>query len=146
MKLNKVLILSFLFSFGLVTTSCVDKGEKEDTSHDEQYTKDIVGRWRKASEETSQSDKYLYYVYQADGWGYTWDEGDDVSEQEVINEYPGNGWFEWEIYNARVVEKHKFTSSSAVTTKRYKITQLTDTRLVKYDETGEKERIFTRVN
>lgn len=128
--------------------SCLELPDKVDTSKDDQYTSDIVGRWRKASEsDYNAAGNYLYYVYQSDGWGYTWDEGDDIIESEVVNDnYHGNGWFEWSIYNARVTEKHHFRSSSAITTKTYKIQQLSDTRLSKYDEAGAKTQILTRVN
>ena len=135
----------FIALVAISLSSCVDIG-KIDTSKDDQYTADIVGRWRKASEsDQNPSGNYLYYVYRSDGWGYTWDEGDDFTEQETLDNFHGNGWFEWSIYNATLTEKHHFKSSSAITTKTYKIRQITDTRLVKFDETGNKTQTLTRV-
>ena len=148
-KSRKYNLLSFAILFIIVTLSgCVELPDKIDTSKDDQYTSDIVGRWRKASEsDYNAAGNYLYYVYLADGWGYTWDEGDDIIEKEVVEEnYHGNGWFEWSIYNARLTEKHHFKSSSAITTKTYKIRQLTDTQLSKFDETGNKTQVLNRVD
>ena len=148
MKHTKLFYLLVSAAVIICFNSCLELPDKVDTSKDDQYTSDIVGRWRKVSEsDINPSGNYLYYVYQADGWGYTWDEGDDIIESEVVNDnYHGNGWFEWSIYNARVTEKHHFRSSSAITTKTYKIQQLSDTRLSKYDEAGAKTQILTRVN
>lgn len=140
LPLTLILVICFF-------SSCLELPDKTDTSKDDQYTSDIVGRWRKASEsDINPTGHYLYYVYQSDGWGYTWDEGDDFTEEETLNNYHTNGWFEWSIYNARVTEVHHFKSSSAVTTKAYKIKQLTDTQLAKYDETGNKTQLLTRVS
>lgn len=143
----KYRLLTITLLIGVITLNgCIELPDKIDTSKDDQYTTDIVGRWRKTSEsDYNAQGNYLYYVYQADGWGYTWDEGDDISEAEVYNDnYHGNGWFEWSIYNSRLTEKHHFKSSSAITTKTYKITQLTDTQLSKFDETGNKTQRLNR--
>jgi len=145
MKKNRLYLILVVFTLVFCFNSCLELPDKDDTSNDSRYTEDIVGRWRKASEsDENPVGNYLYYVYQSDGWGYTWDEGDDFSEQETLNNYHGNGWFEWSIYGGRLTEIHHFKSSSSVSTKTYKIRQLTSNRLVKYDEAGSKEQVLTK--
>lgn len=112
---NKVLVfIMFAILIGALFTSC----QKEDESFDETL---LYGKWRSGN---------LFYRYLSNGSGKTWDEGDDVYEDEAQN-------FSWTL------EKSEFThiyvmEIGGVVPKVYKLTELTATSLKYQDDFGKR--------
>ncbi len=103
----------------LVLVSC----EKEE-DFDESL---LVGKWKSGQ---------LFYRYFINGTGYTWDEGDDVREDEAQN-------FTWTLVRSELTHIHVLEIGGTVP-KVYTVTELTLTRLIYKDEFG-KSHSFTRV-
>ncbi len=108
-----VLVLLFL--------SC----EKEEDSFDETL---LIGKWESGT---------LYYRYDADYTGATWDESDDVSEDEAQE-------FEWELVKSELAHYHIMEIGGTVP-KIYTVIRLTSTKLEYQDDFGKKFS-FTKVN
>lgn len=90
----------------------------------------LYGKWRSGTE---------YYVYQADGMGYTWDEKDDVSEDEAQP-------FEWTVDNEEMIHIHK-AELDFDATMYYIITELTSSTLKYYDAYNKNDTYsFIKVN
>lgn len=112
---NKVLVyLMFAVVIGALFTSC----QKEDESFDETL---LYGKRRSGT---------LFYRYLSNGSGKTWDEGDDVYEDEAQS-------FSWTL------EKSEFThiyvmGIGGVVPKVYKLTELTATSLKYQDDFGKR--------
>lgn len=90
----------------------------------------LTGKW--------QSDT-LFEVYNADGTGYTWDEADDVKEDEAQR-------FTWTLEDGdQLTQIHimEMTGTGTIT-KKYTITSLTAKNLSYEDEYG-KTHSFTKV-
>lgn len=88
----------------------------------------IIGRWKSGS---------LYEVYEQGGSGYTWDEADDVTEDERQQ-------FEWSISDNNILTQIHLMEMGGRIPKVYNITQLTNTSLVYEDNYGVKH-YFIRV-
>lgn len=88
----------------------------------------IIGRWKSGS---------LYEVYEQGGSGYTWDEADDVTEDERQQ-------FEWSISDNNILTQIHLMEMGGRIPKVYNITQLTNTSLVYEDDYGVKH-YFIRV-
>ncbi len=119
----KRIILYFsvlLFSLFLVT-SCIDF----DDSFDESM---LIGKWESGT---------LYYKYLIDGTGTTWDEGDDVMEDEAQS-------FTWTLVEAELTHIHIMEMGGTVP-KIYTVTQLSETSL-KYEDSFGKTFSFTKVS
>lgn len=90
---------------------------------DVQYDKDLLtGKWRSNT---------LFEVYNADGTGYTWDEADDVKEEEAQK-------FEWTLeYGNQLTHIHIMEMTGEATLpKKYTVTDLTANTLSYEDEYG----------
>jgi hypothetical protein len=68
----------------------------------------IVGLWQK--------DNHLYYRFNDDGTGHTWDEADDVSETEASP-------FQWKAYEEAIMITHEMILRGVVP-RYYKLDQL----------------------
>lgn len=88
---------------------------------------DLYGRWASGT---------LYEIYNASGNGLTWDESDDVTEEEAQS-------FTWELEDATLTRYHQMEGSAAVVPKTYTIKTLTATTLV-YETSGGKTFTFTK--
>lgn len=88
----------------------------------------LIGRWKSGS---------LYEVYEAGGSGYTWDEADDVTEDERQQ-------FEWSITDNNILTQVHLMEMGGRIPKVYSITQLNSVSLVCEDDYGVKH-YFTRV-
>ncbi len=88
----------------------------------------LIGRWKSGS---------LYEVYEAGGSGYTWDEADDVTEDERQQ-------FEWSITDNNILTQVHLMEMGGRIPKVYSITQLNSVSLVYEDDYGVKH-YFTRV-
>lgn len=110
-----------LFLIVFVTTSalmfsCI---EIEDDSFDESL---LVGKWESGS---------LYYKYNYDGTGSTWDESEDVNEDEAQE-------FTWTLVEADLTHIHIMELGETGITKSYTVTKLSETMLEYEDDFGVK--------
>lgn len=115
--------LSYLLSavlFSALFISC----EKEEEFFDEAL---LIGKWKSET---------LYYRYDDDYTGVTWDTGDDVSEDE------GQA-FEWTLIKSDLTHIHILEIGGKVP-KYYTVTELTATTLKYKDEFG-KHFSFSKV-
>ena len=71
-------------------------------------------------------DSMLYYRYNEDGTGCTWDEADDITEDEAQP-------FTWEVDGNQMIHLHITETGTAQVPKYYILTQLTDSRLCYHD-------------
>lgn len=83
---------------------------------------DLYGKWESGTE---------YYVYNSNGTGYTWDEGDGVYEEEAQP-------FTWEVDESEMIHVHKMEVGGDVPM-YYIITELTSSTLRYYDAYNEKD-------
>ncbi len=94
----------------------------------EQYDETLlIGKWESGT---------LYYRYFVDGTGYTWDEGDDVMEEEAQD-------FTWSLVQSELTHNHILEIGGTVP-KLYTVLELTSSSLVYEDDFG-KRFSFTRV-
>jgi hypothetical protein len=105
---------------GLILVSC-----EKDEVFDESL---LVGRWNSGT---------LYYRYLANGTGYTWDEKDDVREEEAQH-------FTWTLQGASLTHIHIMEIGGSVP-KYYTVTELTSGTL-RYRDVFFKSFSFTRVD
>lgn len=82
---------------------------------------DLYGKWESGTE---------YYVYNSNGTGYTWDEGEGVYEEEAQP-------FTWEVDESEMIHVHKMEMGGDVPM-YYIITELTSSTLRYYDAYNEK--------
>ncbi len=110
-------ILSLLFSAILLATLFVSC-EKDDEFFDEDL---LIGRWRSGT---------LFYRYDSNYMGATWDTGDDVTEEEGQK-------FEWELVKSDLTHIHIMEMGGKVP-KYYTVTELTATTLKYKDDFGKR--------
>ncbi len=122
----------FLMSLSVLTlmfmvASCSFGGGDEEPSYDSAL---LIGKWQENSAKT------LYYVYNSDGTGHTWDTSDDVSESEAQE-------FTWTLIKADLVQIHIMTGGQKVP-KQYTVTLLTSKSL-SYKDNYNKSFSFTKM-
>ncbi len=105
----------------VVVVSCGEKGKEFDKSL-------LPGKWKQGT---------LYEVYKADGSGHTWDESDDVTEDEAQA-------MTWTLDKDELIQYHQMEIGTAVIPKDYTVTELTSTTF-KYKDNYGTSRSFTRV-
>lgn len=96
---------------------------------DEVYDTDmIIGLWQTGT---------VFYRYNEDFTGVTWDTADDVTEAEGSK-------FTWEVNKKRIIHYHKMEISDAIIPKAYTITNL-DLSSFEYKDDYKVEHIFTKI-
>ncbi len=121
MKNKKSLVVIFLFSISLIFINSCNKITVFDISL-------LPGKWQQGT---------LYYTYNSDGTGKTWDTADDVQEDEAQT-------FDWYFTNPELTQEHKMEIGSGIIPKIYTITTLTSTTL-SYTDSFEVTHTFTKV-
>lgn len=116
-----IYILFAAFLVAIMFQSC----ELEEEQFDEAL---LTGKWESGT---------LYYRYFSDGSGYTWDEGDDVMEEEAQD-------FTWTLVNSELTHIHILEIGGTVP-KVYTVLELTSNRLEYEDDFG-KRFSFTKVS
>ena len=79
-------------------------------------------------------------------WGYEWDEGDGVYEQDVMAEKYGNGWFLYVLEGDQFTQYHKMSNDGAYIPKEYTITVLTNTDLKFKDNKANVNHSYKKAN
>lgn len=87
----------------------------------------MVGKWKQGT---------LFEVYESDGTGHTWDEADDVTEEEAQK-------FTWTLEMDVLTQIHIMEIGGSIP-KVYTVTELTEDRLSYEDDFG-KSYTFTKV-
>lgn len=109
--------------------SCLPDEEIPDGDFD---VNDLYGKW-------NQTGTRIYYVYHSDGTGYTWDEADDVLEDEAQE-------FTWEVDGSEMIHIHYTETGTARVPKHYIITSLTGSELCYHDaNVTSKSYVFYKV-
>lgn len=140
--MKKLLYLAAVVCFGVFAfTSC----SPTTISFDEE---DVFGRWQN-DENPGEIWVYLSSTDETGDsfWGKTWDENEDVKEEDLDKDFHGNGWFKWHLDKSDLTQIHMMTVSEAQVPKVYTITLLTSTTM-KYQRYvgGVKEQFtFTKV-
>ena len=136
MKKN-ILRIAIVALVGALMASCVGV--------EEPMNGNIVGLWLEDGTEhyvrftTEQADTTYQY-------GYEWDEADKVTEEDVLNDKPGNGWFKWLLEKPQLTEIHLMNNGGADICKIYTITKLTETELQYYEKEQPKNKFsFSRM-
>jgi hypothetical protein len=118
-------LLSFIvlcIATSALMVSCI---EMDDDPFDDDL---LVGKWQSGT---------MFYKYNFDGTGTTWDEGDDVMEDEAQS-------FTWTLVEAELTHIHIMEMGGTVP-KIYTVTQLSETSL-KYEDSFGKTFSFTKVS
>jgi len=114
------ILLSVCLAF--IITSC-NWSVSEQEFFDENM---LVGKW------VNDRDANDYYVFRSNHTGYMWNEGDDVTEDEAMND--NNCAFSWELSNATLIILNSTTMTGEnVIPKIYTLRKLTETQLEYYD-------------
>jgi hypothetical protein len=92
----------------------------------------VPGKWKTGT---------YYEKYYDNGTGYSWDESDDVSE----NEAQTSQTFSWELSKTKLTLIHNMQTGSAKVPKSYTVTELTSSSFKYKDDYG-KSYSFTKVN
>ena len=96
---------------------------------DETFDSDmLIGLWQSGS---------VFYRYNEDGSGVTWDTSDDVMEEEGSK-------FTWEINKRRIIHYHQMEISSGIIPKTYTITKL-DLLNLEYKDDFNVESVFVKI-
>ena len=138
-----------------VLTACQGFGKKSVIVDASQ----LVGRWEAPSQASyAEAEDKLVFVFQnedciVDGdnlgkWGYQFDEGDDVSEADVLDDGPDgsyhkNGWFGWKAGEGEIRMAHMTSIGSAKTPTQNKVTAFSATSMTMQD--GNKTYTFKKV-
>lgn len=114
----RLTLASFFILFSL--TACAPDPVLPTVEYD---ITDLYGKWVSGTE---------YYVYNPNGTGYTWDEGDGVYEEEAQ-------LFTWEVDESEMIHVHKMEMGGDVPM-YYIITELTAETLKYYDAYNERDK------
>ncbi len=115
------LYFAAVFFFFLILASC----EKEEF-FDESL---LVGKWQSGT---------FFDRYFANGTGYSWDEGDDVYEEEAQD-------FTWTLTGSEMVRNEQMEIGDVEITKIYTITELT-TEVLRYRDDFGRSFTFNKVD
>ena len=123
-KRTALLVLSLV---ALLAASCGGQEEALNVSADQ-----LLGKWQRTNSQE-------YWRYITDSTGVTWDESEDVSEEE------SNLTFRWEVNGARLM--HVFTGEMAnqAVPKVYTITEISSTSM-KWKDDYSMEYQFNKVD
>ncbi|MBR3646934.1 MAG: hypothetical protein IKN59_00900 [Paludibacteraceae bacterium] len=133
--MKRTLYFLIVALIGVVLTGCGFFGNGGDVTY---TASDLKGTW---VEETNPK---CYWVYMLDKdesgdyyWGKTWDEADDVFEEDL--DFHGNGWFKWKLASGNsLTQVHMLTISEAGVPKTYTVASCSSTTLVLKDSYGKK--------
>ena len=121
--MKRSLLFFTVLSIAILFNSC---SKDEDTKGFDETL--LYGKWRSGTE---------YYRYDSNGKGATWDEGEDVTEDDPEQE------FEWSLVKSELTHIHIMTLGGREP-KYYTVTELTATTL-KYKD-NYRSHSFTKVN
>ena len=125
MKINSKLLFVFV-AVAVFMSSCLPIEDVFDETL-------LIGKWRSTDEKTSQ----LYYRYDANYKGVSWDESEDVKESEAQA-------FTWELKMTTLTHIHIMEKGGVGVPKIYTVIKLTATELV-YKDDFNKTFKFTKI-
>jgi hypothetical protein len=131
--MKRIFYLALVALVAVAFSSCSLMGKKGEPQFN---LGDLQGYWQENNTQhfihftTEKSDEnpYLY--------GYEWDVKDDVTEQDVLADKYGNGWFKYwfETEKGGLHELHLMTNGGAEIPKEYIVTVLTGTKMEYYEQ------------
>lgn len=138
---QRIIIAIVCATVGLGLTSCIFGGSSSNTEIGTRGQ--LIGHWQGVSPTTSGLHFVFYDEAAEDGysWGKTWDESDNISEDNLV--YHGNGWFMWKKGPDYIRMRHMLNVSSAQSALDQTIYSLTDNNLSIQD--GSKHVYLTKV-
>ncbi len=121
---KRFLQIAFLALVAIAVVSCSDKSSEFD-----EYL--LIGKWERPSPlNDEEAQGYEYYRYDIGGIGASWDEADDVTEEEAQE-------FKWTLIKSDLTLTHKIeTTDQYGIPKVYTVIKLTTTELVYKDDFG----------
>lgn len=90
----------------------------------------LIGKWQ-------QNSSRIYYVYASDHTGKTWDEDDQVTEDQAQK-------FEWTLVKDELTQIHIMEIGGGRIPKYYEVISLSATTLTYRDNVGSKTYTFTK--
>ena len=136
MKKN-ILRIAIVALVGVFMASCMGV--------EEPMNGNIVGLWLEDGTQhyvrftTEQADSTYQY-------GYEWHEDEEGTENDVLKDKHGNGWFKWLLEKPQLTEIHLMSNGGADIPKIYTITKLTETELQYYEKEQPKNKFsFSRM-
>lgn len=130
--MNKKALFSIIVGLCLITSfcSCQPDPDIPDVAYDETS---LYGKWQ-------QEGTNIFYRYDSNKTGATWDEDDDVYEDEAQK-------FTWELDGSEMIHIHLTETGTAQVPKYYIITKLTSERLCYHDAyVSSKTYSFNKIN
>ncbi len=127
-KAKKLLLFALITVGGMLATSCIGT----ETDYDATL---LVGKWVGNGGRAATTE---YWRYDSNGSGVTWDEADDVYENEAQA-------FTWTLEGDQLTQLHQFESSGTVVPKAYTVTTLSATTL-EYKDNYSQTFSFRKVN
>jgi hypothetical protein len=117
-----ILVILFLFN------SCKKEDLSQQTTFDQKL---LIGKW--------QINNTVFYKYNSDNTGTTWDVSDpDITEEDAQK-------FNWKLDGSKLTENHYLETTGGTFPKTYTITELTTSKFSKKDN-FDKVQTFTKVN
>jgi hypothetical protein len=113
-------------------------------AEDEEYNPLIIGHWQCVDRPTWH--RVYTEEYSGNGyyWGKEWDEAEDVTEEDLVDY--GNGWYEWKMDGADVLELATSDMSESRVPFIYTIKKLSDGDLIYIEQRSSDKRVFKRLN
>ena len=115
--------LLVLVAMALTMVAC----QREEDVFDETL---LIGKWRSGT---------LYYRYDEEGKGVSWDEKDDIYEEEAQA-------FTWTLVKSELTHYEIMEMGGSSIPKEYQVTELTPTTLKYIDKLDSKPFSFTKVS
>lgn len=113
---------------------------------------DLIGRWEAPSKKGEGNIVFMFgeEPCEEEGFagykiGYTYDEGDDVTLEDLMEDYLGNGWFAWKLNGSDINTYQMMNISSGVTPTTYHISSFKEGTMTMRDGNGGKTYTLTHV-
>ena len=139
--MKKIFSWMLIALVGIAFCSCEGFGKKQK----EFYLSDLQGLWVLDGTQ----DYYRYTTESADAvksgylWGRSWDEADDVHEEDLVPY--GNGWFMYRLVDDELLRIEQMDGKWADIPKRYTLTILTSSKMTYAPKDYPKEKVsFTK--
>jgi len=127
MKKTRILLLLSVMLLPLLFSSC--GGEETHINVDESQ---LYGLWVKSNSQE-------YWRYRSDGTGVTWDESEDITEEE------SNLTYRWTLQTDRLTHVFSGAQGNQAVPKVYTITEITASTM-KWKDDYSMEYTFTKIN
>ena len=138
--MKKIFLWMLIALVGIAFSSCEGFNKKQT----EFFLKDLQGYWledgtqvhARYTTESAGTIKDLAYL-----WGYSWDEADDVMEEDPLPY--GHGWFKYELKTSgTLTEIHLMDNGDAEIPKVFIVSKLTESALEYYEKDRSSSKFY----